>query len=69
MMILTFFSFQNTFSAKGRAPLEPYYGRYIGPFTEFAHKIKVQLKAKKKKTISLNVLSVAIVTNTQKIML
>lgn len=29
------------FLANGRAPLEPYYGRLIGPFTEFAHKIKV----------------------------
>lgn len=29
--------------ANGRAPLEPYYGRYIGNFTEFAHKIKVCL--------------------------
>lgn len=28
-------------AANGRAPLEPYYGRYIGNFTEFAHKIKV----------------------------
>lgn len=24
-----------------RAPVEPYYGRYIGPFTEFAHGITV----------------------------
>lgn len=31
------------FLANGRAPLEPYYGRYIGNFTEFAHKIKVNL--------------------------
>lgn len=30
-------------TANGRAPLEPYYGRYIGNFTEFAHKIMVRL--------------------------
>lgn len=35
--------FPNLLLAKGRAPLEPYYGRYIGPFTEFAHKIKVKI--------------------------
>lgn len=29
--------------ANGRAPLEPYYGRFIGNFTEFAHKIKVHI--------------------------
>lgn len=51
------------FIAKGRAPLEPYYGRYIGPFTEFAHKIKVQLNGKE---IQLkNVHTVAIVTDQQ----
>lgn len=46
MSTLTFFSFpfQYMFVAKGRAPLEPYYGRHIGPFMEFAHKIKVQLE-------------------------
>lgn len=30
-------------TANGRAPLEPYYGRYIGNFTEFAHKIMVRV--------------------------
>lgn len=37
-----FFLFVSNFhlTANGRAPLEPYYGRYIGNFTEFAHKIK-----------------------------
>lgn len=27
--------------ADGRAPPEPYYGRFIGQFTNFAHGIKV----------------------------
>lgn len=31
------------FTVNSRAPLEPYYGRYIGPFTEFGHKIKVTI--------------------------
>lgn len=42
MILISFPLFQNMLLAKGRAPLEPYYGRYIGPFTEFAHKIKVE---------------------------
>lgn len=29
------------FTANGRAPIEPYFGRLIGPFVEFAHHIKV----------------------------
>ena len=32
------------FSAHGRAPPEPYYGRFIGKFTNFAHGIKVSRK-------------------------
>lgn len=31
------------FSANARAPPEPYYGRYVGIFTDFAHGIKVSL--------------------------
>lgn len=48
--MILFFPFilsqKKMFTAKARAPLEPYYGRYIGPFTEFAHKIKVSSKKK-----------------------
>ncbi|XP_055306953.1 protein Skeletor, isoforms B/C isoform X1 [Sitodiplosis mosellana] len=37
--------------ANGRAPLEPYYGRYIGNFTEFAHKIKGDVYAVDESTL------------------
>lgn len=35
------FPFASNVAVNSRAPLEPYYGRYIGPFVEFGHKIKV----------------------------
>lgn len=31
----------SSIAVAGRAPPEPYYGRYIGEFTNFAHGIKV----------------------------
>ncbi|KRK04151.1 uncharacterized protein Dyak_GE10397, isoform C [Drosophila yakuba] len=37
--------------AAGRAPPEPYYGRYIGDFTNFAHGIKGQIYAVDESTL------------------
>lgn len=39
-LISSFFSISKC-AVCSRAPLEPYYGRFIGPLTQFAHGIKV----------------------------